>query len=701
MLHDAVLEVVEKASSTRYRGLIVAVEHDRIEAVRLLADTVGGDCVLVGDSMVRRGFCSMEMSPAGYQRLLGREFKAGIVSLDGMVRPTIVAAVAEAVRGGGFLAVVGGPPGSWSWGPRDGLGFYDSYVRSSIGSCRLHAYIEDGKLVSMRLDVGRPPRVPGGGEYRPRRIPRKLAAAAANIDQARAIDAMAMFLHGRARSFMLTGDRGRGKSYALGLFLAYAAWSRGIGRVSVLVPSIGQGQSLQRGLLEGLRVLGLRDRVRVVEGREGVVRVSGPWFRVSLETPETVEPSPLLVVDEAASIGPARVRRLSWRSGKTIVSTTIHGYEGSGRVFATLVEGFLPRPITGYRIDIPVRYPSGDPLEEWVYDVFMLRPDPPELDGEVDVDRVDYRLVSREELAGDRRLLASIYGALALAHYRMTPDSILLLLEAPHHTVHVLEYDDSIVAVVEIVDEDKGGEEAALATKALSLASGSRPQRVARVSRIAVLPVLQRRGLGSRLLGHVEEWMRREGYRIAATVYSRHEVAGFWLRNGYRLVYVSPRYNRYTGEKNLAMAKPLVDDAVDHVALAECEARIRLLEAAPSIYRDVSAETMALLLSVDPTGCRHPGNPLSPGMKARLEAYQAGGLELEQAFDAVSRVARVVLAGRGHGLGEKEAQALAARVLQGKTVSDTAYILGTGEEEASRIVDRALRKLLAGWSGWL
>lgn len=51
-----------------------------------------------------------------------------------------------------------------------------------------------------------------------------------------------------------------------------------------------------------------------------------------------------------------------------------------------------------------------------------------------------------------------------------------------------------------------------------------------RVSRIAVHEKIQRRGLGSRLLGYIEERARESGASLLTTMFSRHDVIPFWIK---------------------------------------------------------------------------------------------------------------------------------------------------------------------------
>jgi tRNA(Met) cytidine acetyltransferase len=703
-LAESVEAFLEALRSTRFRGLIVVNACRREDAVEELASMAGGDCLLVSERELRSGRCRVELSLAGFERALGGEFSAAIVSARGLLRPSVLAGVAETVRGGGFLAIVAPRLAEWDPGPPGGRGFYRRYLTSSIGRCRAHLWLEhcggEMRLVSKRLDLkgGR------GSEWSPAGfksragVPRSLLSLARTQSQAEALEAGARFLRSGARSLFLRGDRGRGKSFAVGLILALAVYWHVAGRAVVVGPTPLSVESLMRGLLAGLEALGMKGRFKVVRGRGGeVVRVTGPWFRISYETPETAEPAPLTVVDEAAAVGVARVRRLGWRGGKIIVSTTIHGYEGSGRAFARILPGLLPKPMVEAELREPIRYPEGDPLEEWVYETFLLKaepgPPPPSLEG-----GAEHRLVDPWSEA-ERGRLAELYGILVQAHYRNTPDDLLAIMDSPHHHIHALYVEGRPVAVADVVEEsDSVDPEARIALDRLKLmAGGAAGLKAYRVSRIAVHPDLQRRGLGSQLLRHIEEWASALGADLVTTMFSRHDVIEFWLKNGFKPYYISPRYNRVTGEKNVAMAKPLTARGAEALREASSAMLHKLLLAGPSVYRDLAAEKIAALIhSMEPS---RPPLALTGSQRRMLSLYLSGEVEMEQAMDAVFIVAVVALSAlRPIPLSGEKLVALVARVIQGKPLNEVAEILGVPPDDAQRLVDEAVREIVSSAS---
>nr|MEB3851824.1 GNAT family N-acetyltransferase [Desulfurococcales archaeon] len=564
---DALRALAARLAETGWRGLAVAhhSSHARaaLEALDIL-DARPGECHAVADKQARAalaGRCRRLVSPARYQEILGSEARVAVVALAGLLRPNVLAATAETVVGGGLLLVAAGPRGSWSPSPPAGTGLYREYLERSIRASGSHAWVdlESGDTISLRLPGGRPPsrarpppRAPG--------VPGALAALAATGDQLDALARAAGFLRGRGRTLLVLGDRGRGKSFLLGLILALAVRWRHAGRVHVVAPHPAGAASLFRGLLAGLEALGLSGVARV-RGEGGlVVRVWGPWFSVFYQPPDSAEPAPLLVVDEAAGVGVARVRRLSWRSGRLLAASTVHGYEGSGRALVHLLESQLPRPLARVELSTPIRYPPGDPLEAWVVGAFHLDAEPPDVEAP-DPSRARCRRVDRRVLLGDPEYSRALLGVLAQAHYRFEPDYILAVLESANRELYALDHPERglPVAAADIALEEPGAEEAArLGLKLLSIHEplASRARAV-RVVRIAVAPRLQGRGLGSRLLSCVEERARGLGADLALSVFSRHEVIGFWARMGYLIAYISPRYNRATGEKNVLVAKGL------------------------------------------------------------------------------------------------------------------------------------------------
>jgi len=684
----------EKARDSGWRTLIVAHSRDPARAARLLAGLSSGDCLLVAPKDLRGAGCSLEASPMDIDEVLGTEHQAAIIASRGLLRPNIIAAAGETVKAGGFLALAVPPRDEWDPGPPGGPGRYKAYLESMIPTARSHIWVDlDACEVYSRRDPeGRPgpPRSPSGFKSR-KGVPRALIRLARTWSQAEALEAGANWLRGRHRTLMVEGDRGRGKSYASGLILALAAYWHSIGRAEVTAPSLAQAQQVFRGLLAGLEALGLlRARgMRVVESGGRVVRVSAPWFRVSYEEPGRSRGAPLMVIDEAAALGVARVRRLSWRSGKVLLSTTIHGYEGSGRTLATMIEEIAPRPLLRARLREPVRYYPGDPLEEWLYRVFMLDVEP---EGPRRVpERLVHEVIGQDRLARDPGLLRRVYGVLALAHYRAQPDDILALLDSPGRWVHALTAEDGPVAVALLVDE--GVEGADLATSRLRLVlPEEEPPRAVRVQRIAVLPWLQRRGLGSRLLSHAEAWAAREGFEAVLTIFSRPGIAGFWAGNGYLYYYISPRYNKVTGEKNMAAGKPLTPRASPILWEASGRLRARLVWTLPSIYRDLAAETVATILPATGSPVEPSTGPPPSYMAGRLEACVGGEVDAEQAWDPLVIGAKCLVERRGlDWIPEKLRVFLVARVLQGKPLDEAAEIAGVPLGEAVKVQAEACR----------
>jgi len=661
------------------------------------------ECIGVADKASRgslEGLCGLLKAPPRYQELLGSEALVAVIAVGGLLRPNLIAALAETVVEGGILLVGAGPRGRWDPSPPGGRGLYRRYLLNSIMGSRSHIIVDllSDTVVSRALPREPAPPRPPKPRARPRGVPSALAGLAATPDQLEALAVAARHLTGRGRSLLLIGDRGRGKSYALGLILAMLIHSRQAGRVHVVAPSPHGVYSLFKGLLQGLEALGHGGYFKVKREGGAVTRVWGPWFSVHYQTPEEGEPAPLLVVDEAGAVGVARVRRLSWRSGRLLAASTIHGYEGSGKALLHILEGELPRPLARVELGEPIRYRRGDPLEEWVISTFHLNAEPPEIPAAEAVESECVE-VDVERLASDRVYAGMLIGILVQAHYRFEPDYILSILESPNHEILALETrDGKPVAAADVALEHWGLEEAARLGLKLLSAHTTRAQglRGVRVVRIAVTPSLQRRGLGSRLLGCIEERAGKAGLDVVTAVFSRHDVIGFWVNAGYRVVYISPRYNRATGEKNIAVAKPLTGPGSAAVAEASSNFRVRLLLSLQSIYRDVSAERIPLILEATQPSTTKPLSP-TEDMRRRLALFLEGAIDLEQAFDAVWASTVNCLASRSPSdlqLTREEAVALTARILQGKPLNDVAYILSTSAEEAHKLSSSAARILL-------
>ena len=391
-------------------------------------------------------------------------------------------------------------------------------------------------------------------------------------DQLRAIAAIERCARGhRRRPVVITSDRGRGKSAALGIAAARLLGG-GIKRIIVTAPSLASAAMLFRHA----RIL-----LPQAAGRHG--HISTDDRILEFMAPDALlsraQPTDLLLVDEAAAIPTPLLGRLLERYARIVFASTVHGYEGSGRGFALSFRRILDQKTPGWQghwLETPIRWARDDPAERFVFQALLLNAHPaaPGALASATAGRCRIEPLERDRLVSDECTLNELFGLLVLAHYRTTPGDLRHLLDAPEVSVWVLRHHGHVAAAALLVDE--GGFPAELAEAiwlgkrrprghlvAQSLATHAglaQAPRLAgrRVLRIAVHPACQRRGLGTRLLCRVFTKARDDGIDyVSAAFGATEELVHFWARLGLRLVRVGNHREASSGNHSAIMLRPL------------------------------------------------------------------------------------------------------------------------------------------------
>eukprot|EP00560_Eucampia_antarctica_P009678 CAMPEP_0197829854 /NCGR_PEP_ID=MMETSP1437-20131217/6397_1 /TAXON_ID=49252 ORGANISM="Eucampia antarctica, Strain CCMP1452" /NCGR_SAMPLE_ID=MMETSP1437 /ASSEMBLY_ACC=CAM_ASM_001096 /LENGTH=1131 /DNA_ID=CAMNT_0043431849 /DNA_START=35 /DNA_END=3430 /DNA_ORIENTATION=+ len=397
----------------------------------------------------------------------------------------------------------------------------------------------------------------------------------------------------------LTAARGRGKSAAIGLCLA-GAISFGYGTIIVTAPEPENLVAVFDFVIRGLKALKYQEHLDYTityngaQGREQTKciisidihrdhRQSITYIRP--DQPDKFASAEIVAIDEAAAIPLPTVRALMG-DRLTFMSSTINGYEGTGRALSLKLlkelrdsktkgkvmnaanaaassvvgptfdkqkhkvheqrwaaqaeavstansDSNSSGPLREIELTTPIRYASGDPIENWLNKLLCLdcgtsaamklrggAPAPSECElYHIDRDA----LFSYHKLS--ESFLQKLMGLYTSAHYKNTPNDLQMLSDAPAHAVFVLlspsaEKDSDslpdILAVVQVALEGKISRKSVEA----QLARGHRsagdliPWTVsqqfgdsnfaqlsgARIVRVAVHPTVQGMGYGSRAI---------------------------------------------------------------------------------------------------------------------------------------------------------------------------------------------------------
>lgn len=504
------------------------------------------------------------VSPPKARQWLGRELDAVVWDGWNGNPPDSLAVLAGTLRAGGLLFWLMPPLAQWRY-------FEDpDYARTGLKDALEHPF-----AAQMASELERDPSVIRVDLTRPGRVrlplpdlPQESFKVIQTPDQQRAIEAIVRTGRGRRRRpLVITADRGRGKSAALGM-AAVALLQQGRQHVVVTAPSAKAVETLFR-------------HARLAAGEALAENTSEDelWLsgggRLSYLTPEQLlEQAPeaeLVLVDEAAALPAERLARILTGWPRVVFASTVHGYEGSGRGFAIRFRQVLNARTPqwhGITLAMPIRWSESDPLEPLVSRLFMLSadaPDPAPNDGAVELE------TWAPSQAGEAEL-EEAFGLLVNAHYRTTPADLRQWLDDPRAVSWRLTVGGQLAGILWAVREGGLNDDLAGAVMrgqrrvrghllAQSLANHSGFADAAactwlRVVRVAVSERCRGHGFGKQLVQAACEYAAHQSLDGVGTSFGgTAALLGFWQRAGLTLARPGMTREASTGEYPVQMLK--------------------------------------------------------------------------------------------------------------------------------------------------
>ncbi|MGQ4891895.1 MAG: tRNA(Met) cytidine acetyltransferase TmcA [Candidatus Njordarchaeia archaeon] len=688
--------------------------------------------------------------------VMGRTYNGAIVDLFVDLHPNDIGRIIETVAGGGFIFIVMPPLEEFAemktkfheyittipWTLQDVPGrFLKFFIKNLFNSWGIYIIDVDNKKIikepkepkSVKRFEHKTPKVPQASKF-----PSEVYKIALTQDQVEAIKTMEAITKNwkRKEAVIITADRGRGKSASLGIFLGALAKmyaGRGhLGRFLILVtaPEEYNVYTLFEFAKKTLALLG--EKIRVYEsppeirGRGYVIAYYSPFDATKVAKRDKPE---VIVADEAAGIPVPILFKILEQANKVIYSSTIHGYEGAGRGFSVRfiekVKKMKDVTLRLVKMDEPIRYSKGDPIEAFIFNTLLLKATPPELTDE------DYRDVENLNVylehvdldkwfLVDSKDLEQFIGIYVFAHYRNEPKDLGIVADAPHYEAFALRTstgkivtsilvakegslpNDLIEEIYKSKEAEPSGHLVPVAVEKHYRSKRFPKMKGIRVVRIATHPKLMSKGLGSKALELLEGIYREKGYDwIGSGFGANARLIKFWLRNKFVPIHISPKRNKVSGEYTVVVLKPLKKELESEIREYYREFRIKFVEWLRYVHYDIEPGLARHLLVGGHIWMKMESEfALEPRLtdiqKKRLEAFLMRVLSYELTSDAINELVKNYFIDedpKKPQLSEEEELILICRILQARTLSQTVDIIKVDREKAKQKFELSIKKL--------
>ncbi|TKY84306.1 GNAT family N-acetyltransferase [Pectobacterium polonicum] len=276
-----------------------------------------------------------------------------------------------------------------------------------------------------------------------------------------------------------------------------------------------------------------------------------------------------LLIDEAAAIPSSLLAALLPYFPRILMTTTVQGYEGTGRGFLLKFCASLPQ-WRAFTLDDPLRWAVNDPLER-VLDQALLFNEPTSFHsplhpvaGSLALPSLDIRTERAADWLTHPERLAGCYALLCSAHYRTSPLDLRRLMDAPGMHIASAQVAGEMCGVLWLVEE--GGLSASLAHEvwagrrrprgnlvAQSLAAhaglwNAPTLRARRISRIAVASSSRRQGIGRALIAEQTREAQQQALDYLSVSFGYQPALwAFWQSCGFQLVRIGSHLEASSG----------------------------------------------------------------------------------------------------------------------------------------------------------
>ncbi|WP_299689899.1 GNAT family N-acetyltransferase [uncultured Vibrio sp.] len=511
------------------------------------------------------------------QQLLGRECQVLVCDFRAQFDANSFSAALGSLVGGGLLLVL--PPKADD--SDDGESFGQRWLKRHFDKLlSVSQHNEVGDVVQATLALPQKQTVRNGLD--------KFEQQSAAIELVKKVQS-----GHRKRPLILTADRGRGKSSTLGIAAAQLLLERKGINILVCAPSVKAVEPVFSHASQGL------ESCEVVNATD--IRHQGGSLRF-VAPDELLKYKPdcdLLLVDEAAAIPIPMLKSMVGIYHRMVFSTTVHGYEGSGRGFGIKFEAWLSehRPgWRGFKLEQPIRWSNNDPLEDWLFDCFLLghdvsandsssndssSNDGSTSDGASDElapfsakgsNKLNLVELSKTDCLANPQQLQQCFSLLVDAHYQTSPNDLMQFLDNPAIRLYATwqqneclgcmlvtqegELDGEIISQIQLgTRRPKGHLAPVLLANQLGCAQAAQ-SRCLRIMRIAVSIRHQGLGIGRWMLDALSAENSQVDY-LATSFGATSELVSFWHDSEFEAVHIGHQRDQASGCHSVLMVKAL------------------------------------------------------------------------------------------------------------------------------------------------
>lgn len=490
---------------------------------------------------------SVNFWPEHNHQLLGQEYSTVVFDVNSGLMPDKLATVAGTVKAGGLLVLL--MPNFESYAKQADPAFarFQSANKPhnpiSLFQTRLISQLKNNEQT---LIVSEHHALPT--------IPMYTATESTQYqEQQNLVADLSKFITKRRATFLLTADRGRGKSATLGMLAANY---------------VSQGKRV---------AICAHHKQTVVTVYKHFEQLTNDDIKLDFIAPDALLNQAtnydLVLIDEAATLPVSLLKKALDLPIKLGFATTLHGYEGTGRGFNLRFIPHLKATRTNCfitELSTPMRYTENDPLENTINQLLVLDADFKQLNINHQ-DDIAFYAISQQQLINDNALLKQIFAILVMAHYQTSVNDLRHMLDGNNLKVFVAEQNGILLAAALVALEGELTDPLA----SQIIAGERRPQgnmlaqstacllgeqhllaaRYARIVRIAVNPYCQGDNIGTQLLNTIEKTLSPNVDFIGASFGAEAKLCNFWFKQNYHIIKLGAKQDKASGEHSCLVIK--------------------------------------------------------------------------------------------------------------------------------------------------